>query len=346
MWREDDSLPDFSLNYFIRSNSARGYVSFFKSNFDRLSTVIRLSGYPSIIVSDIVSNLCSAARDSGCHAQLIHNCLDNSMEGVIIPEKNAGIINFPLYGAEEYPVAAILNDDNLSQAHACLAAARRYFSAALGIHDRWEKIYISNMDFDAANRLTAQTIERLIKGRTQGKKGAQVHRYFGAATVSGAYDYIDNLTEDLEKRYFVKGRPGTGKSTFLKRIAEYAVAAGFDAEVYHCAFDPDSVDMVILRELHLGLFDSTAPHEHFPSRPDDEVIDIYKAAVADKTDEKYRAEITAIMVDYKAEIAKATKQLARAKRYYDEVQKGFLSKISAEALGIAEEKIRNSIFER
>nr|WP_319487596.1 hypothetical protein [uncultured Caproiciproducens sp.] len=339
-------MPDFSLNYFISSNSAKGFVSFFKSNFSRLNTVVRLSGYPSIIASDIVSNICSAARDRGYHAQLIHNCLDNSMEGVIIPEKSAGVINFPLYDEEEYPVAAILNDDDLSQTQSCLIAARRHFSAALSIHDRWEKIYIANMDFNAANRLTALTIEKVMGEKTLAKRGVQVHRYCGAATINGAYDYIDNLTEDLEKRYFIKGRPGTGKSTLLKRIAEYAAAAGFDAEIYHCAFDPDSVDMVILRELNLGLFDSTAPHEYFPSRPDDEVIDLYKAAVADKTDEKFRTEITAIMVDYKAEIAKATKQFARAKRYYDDVQRGFLSKISAQALGIAEEKIRDTVFER
>ncbi|MBW7571770.1 hypothetical protein [Caproiciproducens faecalis] len=337
-------MPDFSLNYFIGSNSSRGYVSFFQSNFGRLKTVVRLSGYPSIIVSDIVSNLCSAARDSGCHAQLIHNCLDNSMEGVIIPEKNAGVINFPFYSEEEYPVAAILNDDNLSQTHVCLASAGRHFAAAREIHDKWEQIYIANMDFDAANRLAAQTIEKVVGGKTLGKKGAQIHRYFGAATVNGAYDYIDNLTEDLEKRYFIKGRPGTGKSTFLKKIAEYATAAGFNTEIYHCAFDPNSLDMVILRELSVALFDSTSPHEYFPSRPDDEVIDIYKAAVTDKTDEKYRTEITAIMVDYKAEIGKATKQLARAKRYYDDVQRIFLSKLSAEALGIAEERIRDTVF--
>ncbi|MGX8700034.1 hypothetical protein [Caproiciproducens sp.] len=337
-------MPDFSLNYFIGSNSSRGYVSFFQSNFGRLKTVVRLSGYPSVVVSDIVSGLCSAARDGGCHAQLIHNCLDNSMEGVIIPERNAGMINFPLYGEEEYPVAAILNDDNLSQTHSCLAGAVRHFSAARAIHDKWEQIYVSNMDFDAANRLTARTIEKVIGEKTLGKRGAQVHRYFGAATVNGAYDYIDNLTEDLEKRYFIKGRPGTGKSTFLGKIAEYAAAAGFDTEIYHCAFDPNSLDMVILRELSVALFDSTSPHEYFPSRPDDEVIDIYKAAVAEKTDEKYRAEITAVMVDYKAEVAKATKQLARAKRYYDEVQKGMVSKISAEALGLAEKKIRDTVF--
>jgi len=337
-------LANSAINYFINSNSSKGFVSFFHSNFGHLHNVIRLSGYPSIIASDILSGVCVSAREKGFHAELIHNCLDNSMEGVIIPEKSAGIINSPLYDEREYHIGAILNDENLRQTKACLSAAQKHFANAQNIHDNWEKIYISNMDFAAADRLTAKTIEKLIGEKSLNKAGIKIHRFFGAATINGPFDYIENLTVDVGKRYFIKGRPGTGKSTFLKRIAEYAVEAGFNVEIYHCAFDPDSLDMIILRELDLCLFDSTSPHEYFPSRLDDEVIDIYKAAVAEKTDEKYRAEITAIMTDYKAEIGKATKQLGKAKHYYDDVQRSILSKVNAEALAITEEEIGEKIL--
>ncbi len=339
-------MTNTAINYFINSNSSKGFVSFFDSNFGHLHNVIRLSGYPSVVASDILSGVCVSARERGFHAELIHNCLDNSMEGVIVPERNVGIINFPLYDEEEYNIASILNDENLSQTQSCLLAAHKHFAKALSIHDSWEKIYISNMDFAAADRLTAETIEKLIGEKTLKKIGIKSDRFFGAATINGSFDYIENLTANVGKRYFIKGRPGTGKSTFLRRIAESAASAGFNAEVYHCAFDPNSLDMVILRELDLCLFDSTSPHEYFPSRPDDEVIDIYKVAVADKTDEKYRTEITAIMSDYKSEIGKATKQLSKAKRYYDEVQRSIVSKVSAEALAITEQKIAESIFEQ
>lgn len=338
-------MANSAVNYFVNSNSAKGFVSLFDSNFSHLHNVIRLSGYPSVVASDILSGICVRAGEKGFHTELIHNCLDNSIEGVIIPERNAGIINFPLYDEDEYNIAAMLNDENLSQTKSCLSAAHKHFANALSIHDRWEKIYISNMDFAAADRLADETIEKVIGEKTLDKIGMKVDRFFGAATINGPFDYIENLTADIGKRYFIKGRPGTGKSTFLRRIAESAAEAGFNVEIYHCAFDPDSLDMIILRELDICLFDSTAPHEYFPSRPDDEVIDIYKAAVTDKTDEKYRSEITAIMIDYKAEIAKATKQLGKAKRYYDEVQRGILSKINADSLAITEEKILETILE-
>lgn len=332
------------INYFINSNSSRGYVGFFQSNFGGLDSVIRLGGYPSVAASGIISGVCSRAREKGLGVELIHNPLDNTLEGVIVPERKAGVMNYPLYDDGEYHLAAILNDENLGRTRACLASAHRHFASALEIHDKWEKIYISNMNFAAADRLAAETIEKLIGGNKTEKGGVLFDRFFGAATSEGAFDYVENLTTELDRRYFIKGRPGTGKSTFLKRIAESAVAAGFTAEAYHCAFDPNSLDMVILRELNLCVFDSTPPHEYFPSRPGDEVIDIYRAAVADKTDEKYRSEITAIAADYKTEIAKATKQLAKAKRYYDEVQNGYAAKINAESLESVEEKINGVIF--
>lgn len=331
------------INYFINSNSSRGYFGFFRPNFGGLS-VVRLGGYPSVAASDMISGICIRAREKGLCVELIHNPLDNSLEGVIVPEIKAGVMNYPLYDEGEYHLAAILNDENLSRTRACLTAARGHFASALEIHDRWEKIYSSNMDFSAADQLAAETIAKLIGQNALEKTGMVFDRFSGASTAEGAFDYIENLTAELGKRYFIKGWPGTGKSTLLKRIAESAVAAGFNAEVYHCAFDPNNLDMVILRELDICVFDSTPPHEYFPSRAGDEVVDVYKAAVSDKMNDKNRSEITSIASDYKAEIAKATKQLAKAKRYYDEVQRGYAAKINAEALEDAEERIHAEIF--
>ncbi len=333
-----------AINYFINSNSAKGYVGFYESNFGGLNTVVRLGGYPSMVASDLIRGICVRASEKGDHPELIHNCMDNSLEGIILPERSAGVLNFPLYDEDACLLETLLDDENLSKTRTCLAAAHRYLAEALKIHDSWETIYISNMDFAAADRLTADTIQSLIGEKSLSKKGVVKHRFFGGLTVNGSSDYIENLTADISSRYFIKGRPGTGKSTFLKRIAKSAAEAGFDAEIYHCAFDPDSLDMVILRELDLCLFDSTPPHEYFPSRSEDKTIDFYREAVADKTDEKYRTELTAIMTDYKAAVAKANRQIGKAKRYYDEVQRSFLSKIDAQTLGLMEVQLLKKIF--
>ena len=50
----------------------------------------------------------------------------------------------------------------------------------------------------------------------------------------------------------------------MKRIAAAAQENGFDVEFYRCSLDPNSCDMVLIRELGFCVFDSTAPHEYFP----------------------------------------------------------------------------------
>src|SRR5699024_5926954 len=112
------------------------------------------------------------------------------------------------------------------------------------------------------------------------------------------------LTEQVGKRYFIKGRAGTGKSHLMKQVLEECEAYGLDVEIYHCSFDPDSIDMLIIRELDCCLFDSTDPHALDPNRVDDEVIDMYEKTVKHGTDEKYETEIARITKQYKGEMKK------------------------------------------
>lgn len=42
-----------TIHYFINTNSSKGFVSFFKSNFESLERVIKLDNYPTAIVRRI-----------------------------------------------------------------------------------------------------------------------------------------------------------------------------------------------------------------------------------------------------------------------------------------------------
>ncbi|WP_338379148.1 hypothetical protein, partial [Enterococcus faecium] len=175
------------------------------------------------------------------------------------------------------------------------------------------------MDFDKANNLTEEIIEKLFKGHHVDKQADVRHRYLGAATPKGAVDFVPNLTEGLEKRYLIKGRPGSGKSTMLKKIAAEAESRGFDTEIYHCGFDPHSLVMIVVRELGFAIFDSTAPHEYFPERDSDEIIDMYGTIIAPGTDEKYEAEIKDVSKRYRENMNKAIASLAKAKSLHGEL---------------------------
>lgn len=65
----------------------------------------------------------------------------------------------------------------------------------------------------------------------------------------------------------IKGGPGTGKSTMLKKAAGQAAANGETIELIFCSSDPRSLDGIILPESHKCMADGTAPHVMEPLYP-------------------------------------------------------------------------------
>lgn len=157
------------------------------------------------------------------------------------------------------------------------------------------------------------------RGMQADVQGEQIHRFLGAATAAGAVDYVMNLTEHLHKRVFVKGRPGSGKSTLFKKLAQVASSRGLAVEMYHCGFDPNSLDMLIFPQLGTAIFDSTAPHEHFPSREGDSILDIYELAIASGTDERHAAEIAEVRASYAASMKRSIGYLAEARQVREQI---------------------------
>jgi len=91
------------------------------------------------------------------------------------------------------------------------------------------------------------------------KTAGQVY-FIGANTARGFVNYADELFSGLRKRYLIKGGPGTGKSTLMKRVAEAAETKGFTVERYACSSDPKPLDGIVIRELSVGVTDATPPH--------------------------------------------------------------------------------------
>ena len=97
--------------------------------------------------------------------------------------------------------------------------------------------------------------------------------YFAASnSVKGFFSYYDEIfnAARIGRVYAVKGGPGTGKSRFLRDVAEYAEDRGYECEYIYCSSDPMSLDAVILTRGHEGgiaLLDATAPHTYEPSCP-------------------------------------------------------------------------------
>ena len=334
------------LHYFVNTNGSQGFSSFFKSNFGALRQVIRLEDYPAPLVEEVIGRVCETANEKGYQIEVIHNCLDNRPEGVILPQFQSGLMNIPAYVDYGYSVYRLFDNPQVQDIRDHLLKAHGYFAQAKKIHDEWEEIYISHMNFSRLNQFGSETILELLGGHTRNRKGTGVHRFFGAATKDGPVDYIENLTENLEHRYFIKGRPGTGKSTFLKKLAERAIQNGFRVEIYHCSFDPGSLDLVVVRELGMGFFDSTAPHEYFPSRDTDTILDFYSLAAADDVDAEYADKIAQLQAQYAEQVGLAKEEIRQANYAKNGYESQLFDQINPKKFKTTVQKILKKLFYR
>ncbi len=85
--------------------------------------------------------------------------------------------------------------------------------------------------------------------------------FLGANSQSGFYSLYDEFcAAPTDTLHIIKGGPGTGKSTFMKRMGKAAEERGLDVEYILCSGDPESLDGVYIPSLHIGWADGTAPH--------------------------------------------------------------------------------------
>lgn len=87
------------------------------------------------------------------------------------------------------------------------------------------------------------------------------HIFLGANSAQGFSSLYDQLLSTrFDDLLILKGGPGCGKSTFMRRVSAGLEEAGYTPVYIHCSGDPDSLDGAIFPELRIAMVDGTAPH--------------------------------------------------------------------------------------
>lgn len=99
----------------------------------------------------------------------------------------------------------------------------------------------------------------------------------GGNTCYGFYSFYDNMVSpEVERKIILKGGPGVGKSSFMKKTGEDFLAQGYDIDYYWCSSDNESLDGVVIGKQQICILDGTAPHVVDPRFPGavDEIINL------------------------------------------------------------------------
>jgi hypothetical protein len=350
-------------HYFADGNTAKGYVSLLINNLAGLNRLFILKNGARKWNTALMEDAGTAAGELGYDAEYLHCALDQPLlDALILPQFKAGIVDATPPHSITPPEGASVQEIDLGGAYRLdgheenlrilaeesqKARDKAYaaFAAALALHDDWEAVYIKSMDFKKADRLAKEFAEVFLKGAGPSGDAFCRRRFLGAATPDGAVDFIPELTRDMNKRYLMKGRPGTGKSTMLKKLAEAVLDRGIGVELYYCGFDPESVDMIIAPGISRAVFDSTAPHEYFICRENDELIDLYAALVRPGTDERYEQKLEGIQRDYRIKIGAGTAFLKKARTMDHAKEAVYASRADNDALEETKKNILKTLLE-
>ncbi|SFA87834.1 hypothetical protein SAMN04488072_10328 [Lentibacillus halodurans] len=332
-----------NLHYYIIGNTAEGLINHLDPNLHNINQIITLSHPSSWLKTAIIKKLTEQYNQS--NLEILESALGNDyLDGFIIRDQSLAFIDSRIATTstanlnleETFPA----REQGMMEIHRLTQKAYDSFAKGLKVHDDLEEIYMNQMDFDHADQFAVNFIADLFHNIP--KKEHTPHTYnrlFGTNTADGIVNVVPHLFENIKTVHYIKGRAGTGKSTFMKKIAGACTDHGFDVELYFCSFDPNSVDMVLVRDLDFCIFDSTDPHAFFPEREGEVIVDLYEELVPG-TDEKYETEINDLNVRYKSYMKEGIGYLKMAGHHRDQIEDQYIKTITEADIGDAVQTIQ------
>ena len=105
-----------------------------------------------------------------------------------------------------------------------------------------------------------------------------VYFFLGANSEEGFFSLYDQLLGGrLDDLMILKGGPGCGKSTFMRRVGAAMERAGERVVYINCSGDPDSLDAAIFLDRNAAIVDGTSPHAAAPLGHRTKKVSICKA---------------------------------------------------------------------
>lgn len=156
---------------------------------------------------------------------------------------------------------------------------------------------------------------------------AKVRRMFpGNNTSKGFFSYYQYIMPQPQANHIfcIKGGPGVGKSTFMKKVGQRMEDEGRDVVYLHCSSDPDSLDGVVIPDICVALVDGTAPHVVDPINPGavDEIINLGECWDSAGM-KKNKSQIMQTNTEVGRLFKRAYRYIAAAKNIYDDMAENY-----------------------
>jgi hypothetical protein len=163
--------------------------------------------------------------------------------------------------------------------------------------------------------------ENVFGGKRKGM--GRIRKLFpGSNSAYGFYSLYDQIVgPEAERIIILKGGPGTGKSSFMTKIAKALSESGYDLEYHFCSSANGSLDALYLPGRKIALMDGTSPHIIEPKYPGavEEIVNLGEYWDAAKLREQKKT-IIGLQDEISNSFRQAYHMLAAAKLYRDALE--------------------------
>ena len=175
-----------------------------------------------------------------------------------------------------------------------------------------------------------------------------IQYFLGANAPGGFYSLYPQLIPPEQARavYILKGGPGCGKSTLMRRVGAMMEGKGIETEYILFSGDPASLDALLLPELGAAIVDGTAPHVVEPKYPGavERYVNLGECYDTGALWE-LREELMACMSGYKGCYQRAYRCLGAAAEIFEDMRatlltQGLSEKLARRARGILSRELR------
>lgn len=317
--------------YFINAHTSEGFKSLLHQFWDDYQIWI-VTGGSVQLKGNFLAELTKIfiAQKQNFHL-FLHPTDGEALEGILLYEKNLLIIadHSPMFLWSKYRgifqktinLNDCLNSSLLQGASSQIKAlidelegerreAYACFAKGKSIHEEKESLSKKGIDFQKVNRITEDMINQWLGKDFSPSNEVPIPKqvFFGSSSIFGPINVIDELTEGLEHRIIMKGKSGSGKSTFMRKFAKEAEKKKLSVQYFPCALDPQSIDMIVLPDLSMAIVDGTMPHVVEPTREGDITLSLSEQSEVsgERIDEE---KLSVIMKKYKQVMKKGTEHL-------------------------------------
>lgn len=178
-------------------------------------------------------------------------------------------------------------------------------------------------------------------------KGKTYDLFPGGNTSKGFYSFYRYILSQEEARRIIciKGGPGTGKSSLMKKVSAYFNEKGYDIEYHHCSSDNNSLDGIVIKGLNVAILDGTSPHVVDPVHPGavDEILNLGDCW-EEEGFKKFRKNIMDISKEVGKTFRRAYRFIGAAKAVHDDISSFNREAVNPVKLNNLKDELKDKIF--